>query len=149
MYSCDLNLRNRLSFVCPTNTTISALIPVPGLLIVHTNNGVLLLHPHTLAPVSIQGLQEDEKALHQFPAPDSLCDVLKVWNIRISTPQLASIQSECVADVGKILLWSTISQEEAGELSQEYTLPQDLAGAFGSCSVGLAINNRLLILNVK
>lgn len=152
VYSCDLTLGNMLSYEnFPPSTLIEALIPVPGLVLVHTNNGVLLLNAHTLAPVSILGLsspEEDVQTLYQFPVLESLFSVLKVWDVQYDPhtqpsqpkPKGAELQK---TQFGTIQLWSKYLKQ-GSILTIEGT-----AGAHESCKLGLAVNNRILILHIE
>ncbi len=152
VYSCDTNLEN-VSFYnnFPSSTVIKALTPVPGLLLVHSNNGIVLLHPQSLNPVNIHGLassEENEQTMFQFAVVDSVFSVLKVWDIQYDTHLEQSIPMKTELRENrpdeKIRLWKDSAPTHL------YTpVTSEESSSFGSCRVALAINNRLIILCVE
>ena len=86
-FDTQLNPESMLASVPFQSTTILDIIPVPGLLLVHTPKGVCLLHPGRLQPVTIEGLKEvapDPADLNphiQFKGNDMIFQVLKVYNV--------------------------------------------------------------------
>ena len=86
-FDTQLNPESMLSSVPFQSTTILDVIPVPGLLLVHTPKGVCLLHPGSLQPVTIEGLKEaapdpaDLNTHIQFKGNDMIFQVLKVYNV--------------------------------------------------------------------
>lgn len=64
-------------------------LPVPGLLFVHTQEGTSLLHPGSLRPVAIDGLndrpqqpsQNDPQSYLQFRGAEMTFTIVKVYNI--------------------------------------------------------------------
>ena len=63
---------------------------IPGLLMIHTNKGVALLHPETLEVIDIEikgssSPAPDDGVIHyQFEVDKAHFDVVKVWDIRHS-----------------------------------------------------------------
>ena len=86
-FDTQLSPESMLSSVPFQSTTILGIIPVPGLLLVHTPQGLCLLHPGNLQPVTIEGLKEaatDPADLNphiQFKGNDMLFQVMKVYNV--------------------------------------------------------------------
>lgn len=86
-FNTQLSPESMLSSVPFQSTTILDIIPVPGLLLVHTPKGLCLLDPGSLQPVTIEGLKEaapDPADLNphiQFKGNDMIFQVLKVYNV--------------------------------------------------------------------
>ena len=63
---------------------------IPGLLMVHTNKGVALLHPETLEVIDIEIKESsspasDDGVIHyQFEGDDTHFSVVQVWDIKLS-----------------------------------------------------------------
>ena len=102
-YDTRLRRKSTLSSVPFQSTTILDIIPVPGLLLVHTPQGLCLLHPGNLQPVTIEGLKEpapDPADLNphiQFKGDDMIFQVMKVYNVerQYTVEVVAKHMSEC------------------------------------------------------
>ncbi len=112
------------------------------------------MNAHTLVPVSVIGLnssQNDVQTMYQFPVFESLFSVLKLLDVQYDPhpqpsqpkPKGAELQK---TQLGMIELWSKYLEQ--GVQGSIPTI-DETAGAFESCKLGLAMNNRILILNIE
>lgn len=129
-YDTRLRYKSTLSSVPFQSTTILDIIPVPGLLLVHTPQGLCLLHPGNLQPVTVEGLKEpapDPADLNphiQFKGNDMIFQVLKVYNVESQCTEEVVVKplSEC-SEGQEVELVSpagdTIEEEEGLQVETE------------------------------
>ena len=143
----------------------------PGLLLLHTLQGLLLLHPATLQPLAIKGLDEakrqgrpllfppqqqagsqkelDDNYLH-FVGSEMVFSVVKVFDVCYDAPaaQEAPPSTDTTASASTSTVGEASIEVHQGlakmEVKGEFT-----AKDFGSCSVAFTLDNRLLIVKVS
>lgn len=167
VYSCDLQGKDHLTSLPINAPFITKLVAVPGLLFVHTVRGLSLLHPYTLTPVEIVGLnsesskEETEQELssasssekpiiQQFEVEEALFGVLKIWDdefvaskeedLKASSPSTHQDKCSLSPSQEKLCLHPENTQDEVSP-------KPDFVGHFGRCVVGLFVNNRLVVLS--
>ena len=67
--------------------SVHLLTSIPGLLLLHTNRGVALLHPGTLETITIRGKElasaesHEDTIPYQFNVEDVHFEIVKVWDV--------------------------------------------------------------------
>ena len=123
-FNTHLGPESKLQSVPFQSITISAVVPVPGLLFVHTPHGLCLLHPGNLQPVAVGGLtgvgSPDTADLNphiQFKGDDLMLQVVKVYDVEglcteegaathrseLCQPEGQDERGECVSPAGGML----------------------------------------------
>ena len=126
-YDTCLRHKSTLSSVSFQSTTILDIIPVPGLLLVHTPQGLCLLHPGNLQPVTVEGLKEpapDPADLNphiQFKGDDMIFQVLKVYNVERQCTEevVAKPLSDCSEGQEVESAGDTLEEEEGLQVETE------------------------------
>ena len=108
IYSYNTESQDRLTSVVPNATQLTEVVPVPGLLFVHTPTGLSLLHPGSLEPVGIKHLvteseqsrDKDNQEQVQFPESELFFKVVKVYDIEgcVQNPTSSVIEASVGAD---------------------------------------------------
>ena len=89
IHSYNTELKDQLTVVISKARELTEVVPVPGLLFVHTPAGLSLLHPGSLEPVVIKHLEieseqsrvEDKHDQIQFEESELFFKVIKVYDI--------------------------------------------------------------------
>ena len=97
-FNTCLSPESKLQSIPFQSITISDIVPVPGLLCVHTPHGLCLLHPGSLQPVIVEGLEgvasPDPADLNphiQFKGDNPMFQVVKVYDVeRHCTEEVAA-----------------------------------------------------------
>ena len=85
--SYDLEGKNQLDSQPLEANDVHQFTAIPGLLFLHTNKGITLLHPGTLEPVMIHAEDSTSRAAtedsipYQFKVEDAHFSVVKVWDV--------------------------------------------------------------------
>ncbi len=144
-------------FVVPDAPTVA---PVPGVIFVHTTDGLCLLHPGTLEPLEIRGLQDSNSGHQQtagaefhnpqiqFKGTEIVFNLVKVYDIEGCRKSQGEMEGGAEAPPTQQETLGDLDPQE-GEDREHDARRKRLGGFdFGSCRVAFTVNDRLIILHV-
>lgn len=144
----------------------TTVVPVPGIVFVHTTAGLSLLHPGSLEPLEITDLQdrgagqqrsteeEDQNPQIQLKGAEMFFNLVRVYDIEGCLEVMETeVAAECVDRTSESESpWEGQSEALGGEEGEEVRRRRRrkyLEGCdYGSCRVAFTVNNRLIILHV-